>query len=41
MSPTAPVVPFSNLLATVLFKKRTCLKKSRVCDVTGVFYVVE
>ncbi len=30
MSPTAPVVPFSNSLATVIFKKRTSLKKSRV-----------
>ncbi len=29
MSPTAPVDPFSNLLATV-FKKRNSLKKSRV-----------
>ncbi len=30
MSPTAPVVPFSNLLATVFFKKHNSLKKSRV-----------
>ncbi len=30
MSPTAPVVPFSNLLATVFFKKNYSLKKSRV-----------
>ncbi len=30
MSPTAPVVPFSNLLATVFFKKLNSLKKSRV-----------
>ncbi len=30
MSQTAPVVPFSNLLATVFFKKRNSLKKSRV-----------
>ncbi len=30
MSPTAPVVPFSNLLANVLFKKRNSLKKSWV-----------
>ncbi len=35
MSLTAPVVPFSNLLATVFFKKRNSL------HVTGVFYVVE
>ncbi len=38
MSPTAPVVPFSNLLATIFFKK---LKKNHECGVTGVFYVVE
>ncbi len=30
MSPTAPVVPFSNLLATVFFKKRNSFKKPRV-----------
>ncbi len=40
MSPTAPVVPFSNWLATVFFKKRNSLKKHE-CGVTGVFYVVE
>ncbi len=37
MSPTATVVPFSNLLATIFLKK---LKKHE-CGVTGVFYVVE
>ncbi len=40
MSPTAPVVPFSNLLAAVIFKKRNSLKKSRM-GVTAVFYVVK
>ncbi len=40
MSPTAPVVPFSNLLATVFFKKHK-FKKNHECSVTGVFYVVE
>ncbi len=30
MSPTAPVVPFSNLLATIFFKKCNILKKSQV-----------
>ncbi len=35
MSPTAPVVPFSNLLATVIFKKCNSLKNYE-CGVTGV-----
>ncbi len=40
MFPTAPVVAFSNLLATVFFKKCNRLKK-RKCGVTGVFYVIK
>ncbi len=40
MSPTAPVVPFSSLLATVFLKKRNSLKNHE-CGVTRVFYVVE
>ncbi len=40
MSPTAPVVPFSNLLATVFFKKHNSLKNQE-WGVTGVFYVIE
>ncbi len=39
--PTAPVVPFNNLLATIFFKKRNSLKRNHECGVTGVFYVVE
>ncbi len=35
-----PVVPFSNLLAIVFFKKRNSLKNHER-GVTGVFYVVE
>ncbi len=41
MSPTAPVVPFSNLLATVFFKKRNRKKINQECSVTGVFHVVQ
>ncbi len=41
MSPTAPVVPFSNLLANVFFYKINGLKKNHDWGVTGVFYVVE
>ncbi len=40
MSPTAPAVPFSNLLATVFLKKHNSLK-NHVWGVTGVLYVVE